>query len=560
MSEIPNATTPLSPFSTVGPRAFVRRLSLKRIAIPCPLVFLALGICWLFFFQELSGEWRINAQYSYGYAVPLLGLALFWRRWPERPKAVPAASPRVAFAGAIFLVLLPAIRIVLQANPEWRLLFWLHGFQVIGLSFCFLFWIGGSKWVLFFAPPILFTLIAVPWPMGFEQWAIQGLMRLVAGLTVEVAGWFAIPAVQHGNLIETTAGIVGIDEACSGVRSLQSALMLSLFLGEMHRLSPMRRLGLLGASLVFDLLANLSRTSFLVWAAANRGLSQMEAWHDTAGLLVMFIVLPSLLGLAWLMKPRTAKFFPGSAGVSPATSSEMETRRRDAGAPRARLIHAGLSRLPPIPRWVGVLALLWIAAGEVASETWYRLHETQLIATTRWSVAWPSHSPHFRKTAVPEKALAILRCSNSDAAAWEDDVGNQWSAFMLRWDPGKNSAQLAKGHRPDICFPAAGARLVEDFGQVTVPVRTFEIPFHHETFDTGGQLVHVFYCLWPDRVAPHENPLLEDGSQMSRLLAVLAGKRHLGQQVLELVIAGPESESDALKLMTSSLPGLVQVD
>jgi exosortase len=500
--------------------------------------FVVLGICWFFFFEELSDEWHINAQYSYGYAVPLLGLALLWRRWPERPQAVPGASPRVTLAGIMFLVLLPAIRVVLQANPEWRLLYWLHGFQVIGLSFCFLYWLGGGQWVGFFAPPILFMLIAVPWPMGLEQWAIQGLMRLVASLTVDVAGLLGIPAVQQGNLIETAVGVVGIDEACSGVRSLQSALMLSLFLGEMYRFTAARRLALLGASLVFDLLANLARTTFLVWAAANRGLAQMEAWHDAAGLLVMIIVLPSLLALAYWMKPRTRKPSPGSAGV-----------------PRT-----GASCLPAIPRWVGVLALLWIGAGEVGSETWYRVHETRLIATTRWSVAWPAQSPRFTKTAVPEKALAILRCSNSDAAAWGDDAGDQWSGFLLRWNPGKNSAQLAKGHRPDICFPASGARLVEDFGQVMVPVRAFEIPFHHETFDTGGKLVHVFYCLWPDRVSPQEKPLREDGSQASRLLAVFAGKRNLGQQMLELVLAGPESEREAVAVIKSTLPRIIQED
>ena len=238
----------------------------------------------------------------------------------------------------------------------------------------------------------------------------------------------------------------------------------------------------------------------------------------------------------------------------------METRRRDAGAPRARLIHAGLSRLPPIPRWVGVLALLWIAAGEVASETWYRLHETQLIATTRWSVAWPSHSPHFRKTAVPEKALAILRCSNSDAAAWEDDVGNQWSAFMLRWDPGKNSAQLAKGHQPDICFPAAGARLVKDFGNVDVQAGGVRIPFRHESFEMGSEPVNVFYCLWPDRVSKHEKTLLEDGSQASRIQAVMVGKRNIGQQVLELVLTGPESPETAVSLLRQHIPDVIQID
>jgi exosortase/archaeosortase family protein len=369
--------------------------------------------------------------------------------------------------------------------------------------------------------------------MGFEKWAIQGLMRLVAGLTVEVVGWFGIPAVQQGNLIETTVGLVGIDEACSGIRSLQAALMLSLFLGETHRFSVGRRLVLMGASLLFDLLANLTRTSFLVWTAANKGLTQMEAWHDTAGLLIMCIVLPSLLGLAHLLKSRTQ---PLHRDVMPVP---------------------GLVRL--IPPWVGIAALLWIVAGEVSSELWYRLHERELIATPRWFAEWPTQSRNFKTTILPEKSLAILRCSNSEGASWEDTQGNQWSGFLLRWKPGKNSAQLAKGHRPDICFPAAGARLQQDFGQVSVKVRDFEIPFRHQSFETGEALVHVFYCLWPDRVSPNEKPLLEDGSQWSRLEAVLAGKRHLGQQVLELVLLGQMTQNEAVAALQRIIPDLIQV-
>ena len=234
------------------------------------------------------GNGQINAQYNYGYVVPLLGLALLWRRWPGRPSPVPPLSgvwPGFLAAG-VLLLLLP-LQVCLEANPEWRLLYWIHGFQVVGLSFCLLYRMGGWPWVRYFAAPILFMLIAVPWPMTWEQTAIQGLMRFVAGLTVELAGWLGIPAVQHANVVEVGAGMVGIDEACSGVRSMQSALMLSLFLGELHRFSAPRRLVLLAASFGFVLVANLARTTFLVWAAANRGMHQMEQWHDTAGVLVM---------------------------------------------------------------------------------------------------------------------------------------------------------------------------------------------------------------------------------------------------------------------------------
>src|SRR5260221_5427041 len=170
--------------------------------------------------------------------------------------------------------------------------------------------------------------------------------------------------------------------------------MLSLFLGEMQRFTVPWRLVLIGASLVFDLVANLARTSFLVWTAANKGLTRMEAWHDAAGVLVMIIVLPGLLSLAQLLKSKTR---------SPDAVPAYEPRV-----------------LRSVPWWAGICALVWIATGEVSSELWYRLHETRLIPAARWSVAWPTQSLHFKNSGVPQKALSILRCSNSEAAAWED--------------------------------------------------------------------------------------------------------------------------------------------
>jgi exosortase len=230
-----NLSTSIPSLATAVQRGFTGNHSIKAFGKRWGLPLIALATCWFLFFQELCDEWHLNPQYSYGYVVPFLGLALFWRRWPERPPITQSKSAWALVAASLILVLLPPIRVCLQANPEWRLLYWLHGAATVALSLCLLYFIGGRSWILFFAPPIAFMFIAIPWPVGLEQSIIQGLMRTTAALTVECAGWFGIPCVQHGNLIQTTVGLVGIDEACSGVRSLQSALMLSLFLGEMHR-------------------------------------------------------------------------------------------------------------------------------------------------------------------------------------------------------------------------------------------------------------------------------------------------------------------------------------
>ncbi len=495
------------------------------------LALLALGMCWALFFESVRGEWSLNAQYSFGWFVPALAGILFWRRWTQRPE--PSAPNRPVAVGVVAIGLLFLgfpIRLLLEANPEWRLLYWMQGAQAIGLTGCFLFWAGGGAWLKYFAPPLLFALIATPWPMGLETTAIQGLMKLVAALTVEIANFMNIPCIQMGNLIEVCSGVVGIDEACSGVNSLQSALMISLFLGEQHRFTFLRRLGLVFGSLLFVVVANLGRTTFLVWAAATRGMSQMEKWHDTAGVMVMLLVLFGMFVLAWKLKMQPDE--------------------------TARALGQPLQMRTP-PRWVGVGALAWIVLSLALTEIWYRVHEEKSQTNRRWAVIWPKDNPGFLERKIAERSQAMLRCSKSEGAAWTDNAGYQWSGFMLRWEPGRNSTQLAKGHTPDICFPAAGAKLLEDCGAIRLSAGGAALNFKHQIYNAGGREIHVFYCLSSDASAPGEANLPELVTQVSRVRAALAGIRNQGQQALEIVLEGAATPAEARELLTATLPNLI---
>jgi hypothetical protein len=54
--------------------------------------------------------------------------------------------------------------------------------------------------------------------------------------------------------------VLGIDEACSGVRSLQATLMVSLFLGEIHRLKIGARVALVAIGFGAAFLTNIGRS------------------------------------------------------------------------------------------------------------------------------------------------------------------------------------------------------------------------------------------------------------------------------------------------------------
>jgi hypothetical protein len=100
---------------------------------------------WLFF--HLHYEWSLNPQYNYGWAVPVLAAFMFYLRWQARPVAAAATEEdgRLFFAQAMILALLLPVRVIEEANPDWRLLSWFFALAVVAYSLLSLAREGGWR-------------------------------------------------------------------------------------------------------------------------------------------------------------------------------------------------------------------------------------------------------------------------------------------------------------------------------------------------------------------------------------------------------------------------------
>ena len=176
--------------------------------------------------------------------------------------------------------------------------------EVVILSLCGIYFVGGRSWLGHFAFSICFIFTTVPWPAVFEELITQGLMRVSTTITVHSLNLFGIPALHHGNVIDLHTGLVGIDEACSGIRSFPAAIMISLFLGELYRMIWQRRVILIVCGILIAFLCNVGRTFLLCLVAAKDGIESMSNWHDPAGFTILSISFFLLWGLA--------HFLPGS--------------------------------------------------------------------------------------------------------------------------------------------------------------------------------------------------------------------------------------------------------
>ena len=259
--------------------------SLLKKFQPLILPLVVFGALWFLLIKNLSLYWATDPQYSFGWFGPLLCAYLVLTRWLSRPATEPASWIAAKWVFWIAALTFLPTWLVEQPNPDWRGLSWFLALEVVILTLCAIYFVGGRPWLRHFAFSICFILTTLPWPGGLEAFLIQGLMQVVAWVTVGLLNLFHIAALQHGNLIEVKSGLLGIDEACSGVRSLQASVMVSFFLGELYRASFRRRTLFLLAGILIAFFCNVGRTFFLSWTAASQGIESVPKWHDWAGLI-----------------------------------------------------------------------------------------------------------------------------------------------------------------------------------------------------------------------------------------------------------------------------------
>ncbi len=488
-----------------------------RVWLPTALL---LALLWLLIFNQQRLEWTVNVVYSYGWAVPALALYLLWERWGTRPAA--GSRPRpwrlLALAGLLLAAYLP-VRIIQEANPDWVKVNWTLAALGVGLSFLAFVALGGLRFARHFAFPLLFCFTALPWPVWMETWLLQNLMNGNAAICAETLTLAGTPAIAEGNLIQVADRWVNVEEACSGIRSLQTAFMMALFLGELHRLSVLRRLGLVAASFAIAFLLNIARTLVLTLLTADDG--SAESWHDPVGLAVMVLCLVALWGVSELFRPRRA------------------------GAPAAAA--GGEFRHPSFPRWFAAAGCVWLVAAEAMTAGWYAWHESRLAAAAAWHVAWPERAPGFQRGEFAERTFALLKFNEGVTASWQTEEGHAWQMYALSWEPGRVSQYLSSAHYPTVCLPATGLELVAEFGLWDCTENGLSFPFATYLFRQGDRDVYVFHAIIEDRPRRADEVVVayRQVDTAERLRSVWRGERNLGQHVIGIALLGATSMDEA---------------
>lgn len=482
---------------------------------------------WLLFFWQLSSELTVNPTFQFALLAPII--VGFLAR--ERAQNGFAAQPPKSRLGVDLLLLagyalLLPLRLLFEANADWRLIQWLQGLLSAVLTLLGLYRWGGRPMIKAFGGLALLPLLCIPWPTTLEKTIGTQLMGVIAQMSVEVVHLMGYEAQRLGNLIFLPNGTtVGVEEACSGLRSLAGNLFAAGALGQMFALNGLGRGFLLLLSVFISLIFNLLRSLILVITAATSGSQWTLLLHDSAGWSILLLSFGALYLIGKSLAPKTA--------------------------------HRQVKFAPPpaLPRWLTLGGLALVLLSEPLVHVYYRTappKERIVLKDARQTSVVP------KLTDDAERFRTMLFYDRGTSWRWRSDAGD-WQLFYFEWNNPRLSRLGGAYHRPERCLPNTGWKLDSPPRQINIPLSgQVELPATLTHFtDVSGRHATLLFVHWGNDLGDIGLDTRLDPAQ--RWADFVAQRRLEARTALQLSVVGPTTSAQIDEQMVETAQALLTV-
>jgi exosortase len=448
-----------------------------------------IGVAWLWTFHAFSQYWVYLPQYAYGWLVPFLGAFFFWRRLSifaaANPMSLNPPKARDTAKSVFLLVILCAaitpLELARQRSPLSRTLVWVIGANAVAITLLTLGWMGGRKLRKAMIFPTCFLLISAPWLSVIEQPVVAGLAERVSGAITEILHWLGFIAHREGTVIAMKPGRVGIDEACSGIRSLQSGIMYGIAIGELFLLTVPRRWLMVFIAFSGAIMLNLSRTLILCWAVDKEGLDVLGRHH-------------SFLGMDHTIHDWVGGFVSLGLPVIVWVSGRwLNNRPTVEGSGRSAVV-ATIGR--PLKR-LGTLkfAAVLAAVGFIGVEGWSIAQELRIGHQTRPYLVLNSS---IRTNEPAQTVMDTLEPTTGVNFQQTDPrIRNGILGYQFFWKPSAGSIFIL-GHRPDVCMTGAGYVIQREPQKVQIKIGDRDLSWYSFQFKNRDTMAIQIWGVWRD--------------------------------------------------------------
>jgi exosortase len=438
---------------------------------------------------QLWPEWTHDADLSHGFLTPVACALLVCLCWRPGPGATLRGGTAVILAAGFGAAALAGLWV---AGLFAVTLDWASPLVDFTLACSFAFLLCGAiaafadrraalvpfKWAVL-AAAVLWPLSS-PIPPGTYSRLTSSLQLLVSDCVMRTLGLLGVAAHREGNIIELARGTVGIEEACSGVRSLISCVFAGVLFSAALTRRPWARILIIALSAPLALAMNFLR-SLTLTLLVNRGVRVEGAWHDLTGYSVLVVTAAILVGVAVAL----------DRGL-PAQERKRDRAPSPSGSP-------GPGRVPG-PQVVLMCTLALAAATLVffAANTSSSVRADAAVpdlaailpeSAAGWSVVTTPGLYRFAGTLRTDHLAQRVYVRGGPAG--EERV----TLYLAYWSKGQASVGLVESHTPDACWPGTGwvAQPVAD-PRVALEVGASRLPWaQHRLFVNGSYPQHVWF-------------------------------------------------------------------
>ncbi len=146
--------------------------------------------------------------------------------------------------------------------------------------------------------PAFIWVISAPLVSVVENTISLFLLAQVTQVVFFVFDMGGYPLEQQGNTLILPTGRVGVEDACSGIRSLTACLFAGSFLGAVFLKQLWKKILLVGVAMLFAFFTNILRSLFLTgWAYAHGPDAIDGTVHDVTGYAVLGLTCVGLIAL-----------------------------------------------------------------------------------------------------------------------------------------------------------------------------------------------------------------------------------------------------------------------
>ena len=510
---------------------------------------------------QLSITWETNEQYAHGFLVPFL---CFYMLLKQQKQSSEEINPTFLqgktwwLFGIPFLLVLPLIWLVRGANTDWRLLnFVLFGI-VFTLTLIPFYDQGGWRKIKSLLFPLLFFVVAIPWPLATDLQLTQWFQERISTIIVDILLLLEHEASLQGTVIDVGVfGQIGIDQACSGINGLQASIVVTLFFGHYYRFRWINRVVLILSGAMIAIGFNLFRAFSLSYikikgkghlledALFSIGSWDMPSLHDLAGWIETVLIF---LFIYLLARSARGGLFLRMLSNEPNNWSNLKSS-------------------PPLA--YSLLTISTVITSVTYANYHFESRESNLENLPKLSLNIADDSLLVEEKIISNQIAAQLHFESALSIQWQERLRTRynptnqtrlinpnqeyWQAFEATWESGGACTAVLSTHSPDSCLPLTGLTQINPLpGQaptiITIQVENREISFEVYEFTKNRKKLYVFRCFWPRMQAIGQANQFPKGgySLEGRIQSTLEGRRNVGGTMLALALANVESPQTAL--------------